>query len=105
MEWVKHSMVATTGEWHCYVSVIYKRNKLDVFNTSDSNDVNSIILLNLGQIFFISWFTNHPTVIFQKVEKEILNFFFLFYPPALNIICFVEKKIEVLFVYFWERHC
>ena len=33
------------------------------------------------------------TVIFQKVEK---NLFFLFYPPTLNVICFVEKKIEFL---------
>ena len=35
-----------------------------------------------------------PTVIFWKVGKKklFLNFFILFYPPTLNIICFVEKN-------------
>ena len=50
--------------------------------------------MGLGQNFFISWFTNPPTVIFRKVGKKklILKNFFLFYPPTLSIICFVEKK-------------
>ena len=46
----------------------------------------------LGQNFFISWFTNPPTVIFQKVEKKNSKKCFIFYPPTLNIISFVEKK-------------
>ena len=51
---------------------------------------------------FISWFTNPPTVFFWKVEKIFL-FIYLFYPPTLNIVCFVENKniFEVLSVYFW----
>ena len=28
--------------------------------------------IKLGQNFFISWFTNPPTVIFRKVEKKII---------------------------------
>ena len=37
---------------------------------------------------------NPPTVIFRKVEKKnlISKFFFLFYPPTLNINCLVEKN-------------
>ena len=47
----------------------------------------------LGQNFFISWFTNPPTVIFRKVETKIISiFFYIFYPPTLNIICKVEKN-------------
>ena len=50
----------------------------------------------LGQNFFISCFTNPPTVIFRKVEKKkLISNFFLFYPPTLNIICFVEKKNDI----------
>ena len=48
-----------------------------------------------ARLFFIRWFTNPPTVIFRKVEKNsnlISKIVFLFYPPTLNIICFVEKK-------------
>ena len=37
-------------------------------------------------------FTNPHTEIFWKVEKKNLIFFFLFYPLALNIICFVENN-------------
>ena len=33
--------------------------------------------LDLGQNYFIGWFTNPPTVIFQKVEKYILFFIFI----------------------------
>ena len=29
---------------------------------------------------------------FPESRKKNLFFFFLFYPPTLNIICFVEKK-------------
>ena len=41
-----------------------------------------------------------------KKIKLISEIIFLFYPPTLNIICFVEKIIyfEVLSVYFWEWH-
>ena len=47
----------------------------------------------LGQNFFISWFTNPPTAIFQKEEKNIISkIIFLFYPPILNIICLGEKN-------------
>ena len=48
-------------------------------------------LIHLGQNFFISWFTNPPTVIFQKVKKKnnFKKFFFLFI-RLLDIICFVE---------------
>ena len=53
--------------------------------------VTEWIIPGLGQNFFISQFTNPPTVIFLKVEKKF-NFLFLFYPPTLNIICFVEKN-------------
>ena len=49
---------------------------------------------------------NPPTVIFRNVGKK-QNLIFLkkklFYPPTLNIICFVEKNnvfFEVLSVYF-----
>ena len=55
--------------------------------------VNSVKYL--GQNFFISWFTNPPTVILRKVGKKkilISKIFILFYPPTLNIICFVEKN-------------
>ena len=58
--------------------------------------------------FFISWFTNPPTVIFRKVEKKLISkSIFISYLPTLNIICFDEKKniFEVLSVYFWEWHC
>ena len=46
----------------------------------------------------MSWFTNHPTVILGKVEKKLnfLNYFFSFYPPTVNIICF-EEKIKIYF--------
>ena len=50
---------------------------------------------NLGQNFFISWFTNPPTVIFRKVGKKYNLFskiFCLFYPPTLNIIGLVKKN-------------
>ena len=48
---------------------------------------------HLGQNFFISWFTNPPIVIFCKVEKKLISkIIFIFYPPTLNIICFVEKN-------------
>ena len=40
--------------------------------------------------FFISWFTNGGFCNFQEVERS--KNYFLFYPPSLNIICFVEKK-------------
>ena len=33
-----------------------------------------------------------PTLIFLKVEKKISKIIFLFYPPTLNIICFVDKN-------------
>ena len=66
-------------------------------------------MLCLGQNFIISWFTNPPTVIFQKEEKKsILKIIFLFYQPTPNINCFFEKKryiFEVLSVSFWEWHC
>ena len=47
--------------------------------------------MSLRPDFLISTFTNPPTVIFQKVEKKNISNFF--YPPTLNSICFVEKKI------------
>ena len=59
-----------------------------------------------ARVFFISWFTNPPTVIFRKVEKNIFSkIVFIFYPQAQNIICFVEKitystYFEVLAVFF-----
>ena len=37
--------------------------------------------------------TNPPTVIFREVEK-------MFYPPTLNLICFVEKNN--IFLRFFE---
>ena len=40
--------------------------------------------------FFISRFTNPPTVIFQKVEKIISKIIFLFDPPTINIICLAK---------------
>ena len=52
-----------------------------------------ILPSGLGQNFFITRFTNPPTVIFQKLEKKIISkIIYLSYPPALNIICFVEKN-------------
>ena len=41
---------------------------------------------DLDQNFFISWFTNPSTVIFQKAEKNSKKN----YPPTQNIICFVD---------------
>ena len=43
---------------------------------------------------------NPPTVIFRNVhvEKKNSKIIFIFYPPTLNIICFVEKK-------FFFRFC
>ena len=42
--------------------------------------IKTFFLNTLGQIFFISWFTNPPTLIFQKVEKRknIIELFFYF---------------------------
>ena len=48
---------------------------------------------------FISWFTNTSTVNFRKVEKNIPKIIFIFFPPTLNIFCFVEEKNN-LFVKF-----
>ena len=41
---------------------------------------------------------NPPAVIFRKVEKEnlISKIIFIFYPPTLKIICFLEKIIYFL---------
>ena len=41
--------------------------------------------------FLLVDFRTPPTVIFRKDEEK--SIFFLFYPPTLNIICFVEKII------------
>ena len=59
----------------------------------------------LGGNFSIRRFTNPPTVMFRKVEKNIIEFLKkrYFNPPTLNIICFIEKKIinfEILSMYF-----
>ena len=35
---------------------------------------------------------NPPTIIFQKGEKKNSKIIFLFYPPTLNTICFLEKN-------------
>ena len=51
----------------------------------------------MASFFLIIRLTNPPTVIFRKVEKKKnYNFFYLFYPPTLHIICFVEKIIHFL---------
>ena len=60
-----------------------------------------IKLSYFGQIFFISWFTNPPTVIFRKVKK----IYYLFHFIRRLCIIFVSLKkniFEVLSVYFWE---
>ena len=44
--------------------------------------------------FCISWFTNPPTVIFRKVEKNKIQFLFFFF------ILSADSKY-----YFWEWHC
>ena len=52
-----------------------------------------MMIYTLGQIFFISSFTNPPTVIFWKVEKKkIISKIIFFYPQTLDIIRLVEKK-------------
>ena len=59
------------------------------------------MLTILARIFLhvLVRFTKPPTVIFRKVELffNFYNFFFLFYPPTLNIIRFVEKKMFLRF--------
>ena len=40
---------------------------------------------------------NPPTVTFCKEKKKISKIIFIFYPPTLDIICFVEKKIFLRF--------
>ena len=56
----------------------------------------------LGQNFFISWFTNPPTVIFWKVEKKLIpNFFFYYFIGLLEILFVSLKKI----LYFWGSVC
>ena len=39
---------------------------------------NKFLAEKKGQNFFISWFTNPPTVIFRRVEKKIISNFFFF---------------------------
>ena len=49
-----------------------------------------------ARIFLLVDFTNPPTVIFRKVGKKlnlISKNLISFYPPTLDIICFVEKII------------
>ena len=54
---------------------------------------------NKTRIFFITWFTNLPTVIFRKVEK---NLKLLFYFIHLLLILFISlKKI----MHFWGSVC
>ena len=48
---------------------------------------------------FFSWFTNFYCN-FLDSRKKFLKLSFLFYPPTLNNICFVEKMI-----YFWCSVC
>ena len=54
--------------------------------------------MGLGQNFFISGFTNPPTVIFGKVEKNKTLFLKLFFHfiRQLSITCFIEKNIIFL---------
>ena len=54
----------------------------------------------LGQNLFSRWFTNPPTVIFQKVEKKILKFFFVLSADSLILFVSLKKKI-----FFWLCLC
>ena len=47
-------------------------------------------------LLLVDLITKPPSVIFRKVEKKIISKIILFYPPTLNIICFVEKFFKFL---------
>ena len=50
--------------------------------------------LDFGQNFFISWFSNLPTVIFQKVEKKNL---------VSKIFFFILSTDSIYYLFRWKK--
>ena len=62
-----HNLHVRTG---CFCNLGACQKFLNISDEELKNNFDVSALIFLGQNFFISWFTNPPTVIFQKVGKK-----------------------------------